>query len=624
MKEVIHFALPRKDADIPETVLERFKELNRLTNARSTLLWGEHCSECGFPDCYTSCSFYVARQDYHCRRFEEGLRSAGTDGVELMSVQFGKWGKLEADGPAPFLSRKKAQSRESRIRTVSTLINNLPASQDRKNRLAYRVNTSMRLGAFDMQTDGDGLFIIEAYLPQPDSVAFTLSVRSRSDQKPQFFQSGFELKQGYNRIGFPVRDITDQVDLSEPHAVQIEPLAETGVEEVYFGLVDFVDLQDVEGVELISRGVRKRPAPRDAKSAIPAGQTGSDKKVKCVVWDLDNTVWDGTLAEDGIEGLTIRPEVIAMMHKLDARGIINSVASKNDEETGLAALTHFGLQDMMLYPQIGWHPKSKSMESIANSIGIALDTFVFLDDQSFERAEVSENLPVVECLDAVEAAHLLERPRFDVPATAEAATRRLKYKDEEKRVATFLDSGEEYTSFLESCNIKLNLLPIDDQKLSRAYELSQRTNQLNFSGRRYEMAELREMRDQVDTYDIVLMQCEDRFGDYGIIGMAVLNKEQALLESFMMSCRVKGKMVEHAFFSYLFDRLHSDGAETLQVNYRKTERNHASIKILEDLEFAAEPINDTEAVYSSPTAIEIKGASVVAITDLRPELSPVS
>src|SRR5690625_82784 len=110
------------------------------------------------------------------------------------------------------------------------------------------------------------------------------------------------------------------------------------------------------------------------------------EKVKCVVWDLDNTVWDGVLLEG--EGLVVRPGIREAMETFDKRGILQSIASKNEFEPAWERLEKFGLAEFFLYPQIGWGAKSESIRKIAEELNIGLDTFAFFDDQPFERDEV--------------------------------------------------------------------------------------------------------------------------------------------------------------------------------------------------------------------------------------------
>ncbi len=114
-------------------------------------------------------------------------------------------------------------------------------------------------------------------------------------------------------------------------------------------------------------------------------------KIKCVVWDLDNTLWDGTLLEDG--EVTLRPAVAGHIRRLDRMGVLNSVASKNDHDTAMARLAALGLADLFLYPQVNWNAKSASIERIAGKLNLGLDAFAFVDDQEFERAEVAAALP---------------------------------------------------------------------------------------------------------------------------------------------------------------------------------------------------------------------------------------
>ena len=112
-----------------------------------------------------------------------------------------------------------------------------------------------------------------------------------------------------------------------------------------------------------------------------------DTKIKCVVWDLDNTLWEGILQEG--DNIVLKEEAAAVIKELDKRGILQSVSSKNDYESAKEKLEEFGLWEYFIYPQINWNPKSEAIETIAKSINIGIDTLAFVDDQEFEREEVS-------------------------------------------------------------------------------------------------------------------------------------------------------------------------------------------------------------------------------------------
>ena len=129
------------------------------------------------------------------------------------------------------------------------------------------------------------------------------------------------------------------------------------------------------------------------------------------MWDLDHTVWDGILLEDG--DVPLRPGVLHAIRTLDERGILQSVASRNDHDAAMARLRALGIEEYFLYPQINWNAKGQNVAQIAKSLNINLDTFLFVDDQPFEREEVQHACPTVRVLDAAELEGLLERPELN-------------------------------------------------------------------------------------------------------------------------------------------------------------------------------------------------------------------
>src|SRR5262249_5210281 len=153
---------------------------------------------------------------------------------------------------------------------------------------------------------------------------------------------------------------------------------------------------------------------------------------------------------------------------------------------------------------------------------------------------------------------LLSNPLFDVPATAEGSKRRAMYQVEELRHATFASAGTDYVTFLRDCNIRLTIHALSEQHAERAYELSQRTNQLNFSGTKYARSDIAAFLRPESRESVFLLACADKFGDYGIIGMCVLDQASGRVQSFMMSCRVQRKRVEAAFFAWLTKRIGAD------------------------------------------------------------------
>ena len=148
-------------------------------------------------------------------------------------------------------------------------------------------------------------------------------------------------------------------------------------------------------------------------AAVHAAKKKEKKSIKCVVWDLDNTVWDGILLEDA--EVQLRPHVVHILKTLDERGILYSIASRNDHDSAMHKLEELGIDEYFLYPQINWGSKAASIAQIAKDINIGLDAIAFVDDQPFEREEVAFSHADVLCVDSALLEDFLDRPRVQPP-----------------------------------------------------------------------------------------------------------------------------------------------------------------------------------------------------------------
>lgn len=307
---------------------------------------------------------------------------------------------------------------------------------------------------------------------------------------------------------------------------------------------------------------------------VPTGAPAKPKRgrIKCVVWDLDNTLWDGVLLEG--DDLVPRADVLAEIRRLDELGILHSVASKNDPEAALAKLRVYGIDDLFLYPQINWNAKSHSIGQIAKSINIGLDAIAFVDDQEFERAEVAAALPQVTCLDVAGLADVLRtedfQPRF---VTDESARRREMYRGQVAREQVeeeFLGTNEE---FLAQLGMTLVITPAQQADLQRAEELTVRTNQLNSTGVTYSYDELDALRASPG-HILLVASLDDRFGSYGKIGLALVEKgaEHWHLRLLLMSCRVMSRGVGTILLNHLLGLAEADG-KPLRADFIETGRN---------------------------------------------------
>jgi FkbH-like protein len=295
-------------------------------------------------------------------------------------------------------------------------------------------------------------------------------------------------------------------------------------------------------------------------------------KVKCVVWDLDNTLWDGTLLEG--DELRLRHNVREIIHTLDARGILHSIASRNHAETALARLRELGLQEYFLYPQIHWGSKAASIRTIAQSLNLGLDSICFIDDQPFERAEVEAALPQVLCLDDAQVNDLLQMPELRPGSiTAEARQRRLLYLGEMRRKQTeeaFTGPQEE---FLATLGMVFTISPARASDLARVEELTNRTHQLNTTGRTFSREELEELRCS-DRHLLLVSELVDKFGSYGKIGLALVEcgPEVWTIKLLLMSCRVMNRGVGMILLNHILRRA-QDSRVRLLSEFVSNDRN---------------------------------------------------
>lgn len=295
------------------------------------------------------------------------------------------------------------------------------------------------------------------------------------------------------------------------------------------------------------------------------------QKIKCVVWDLDNTLWNGVLLED--KNVRLKNDIVNVIKTLDERGILQSIASKNNFDDAYAKLSEFGIAEYFLYPQINWNPKSGSLQEIAQKLNIGIDTFAFVDDQEFEREEVKHILPEVQTIDALDAKDMLDMERF-IPRfiTEDTKNRRKMYiasQERSEKEKEFEGTSEE---FLKTLDMHLSISPVTEEDLQRAYELTIRTHQLNSTGYTYSYDELKEFINSSE-HIFLIAQLKDKYGDYGKIGLILLeNKENLKIKLLLMSCRVMSRGVGSAILIYLSQLKHKIG-KRMFAEFKTTDKN---------------------------------------------------
>ncbi len=334
---------------------------------------------------------------------------------------------------------------------------------------------------------------------------------------------------------------------------------------------------------------------------------------KCLVLDLDNTLWGGVIGDDGIEGIQLGDDYPGNIFKafqraalgLIDRGILLAVVSKNYPEVVERALREH--PEMLIRPEhlsamrVNWQPKSQNLREIAAELNIGLDALVMFDDNPAERAEIAANAPEVRVVDVpADPLHyeraLHECGFFDTPIVSAEDRKRVEmYRTERAReeVRAKAQTVEEYLAGLE---MVAEAGPVDRLNLARVAQLVGKTNQFNLTTRRHAQAEIARMCDEPG-YAVHYLRLRDRFGDMGLIGVTVLayNNDEAVIDSFVMSCRAMGRQAEVAMMADLLDAARANGCRRVIGEYIPTAKNGIVADLYTNFGFAPlETIGETQ------------------------------
>jgi len=294
--------------------------------------------------------------------------------------------------------------------------------------------------------------------------------------------------------------------------------------------------------------------------------------VKCLVWDLDNTLWRGTLLED--DHVVLPDAIREAIIRLDARGVLQSVCSRNDHDLAWARLETLGIADYFVLPEIGWGHKSDGVHRIIERLGFAPDTVAFIDDQPAERAEVAHRLPDVRCYPAEAAATLPDLPEFGPgTVTGDSRARRRMYQEGFRRTQEQARFGGSHDDFLRSLNMMMRIERATEGHLARVEELTRRTSQMNATGVHYSHEKLRALLARPG-HEVLVVTLADRFGSHGAVGVVLVETHPKAwhLRLLATSCRVVAFGVGSTVLNWLVDQAARIGAHLL-ADFRSTDRN---------------------------------------------------
>ncbi|CRK57370.1 FkbH like protein [Alloactinosynnema sp. L-07] len=303
--------------------------------------------------------------------------------------------------------------------------------------------------------------------------------------------------------------------------------------------------------------------------------------VKCLVWDLDGTLWDG--CGDAIPFA----DAVRTLRTLDQRGVLHAVACRGEPDVAAAHLAGNGLLDLFTWVEVGRVAKSESIKRVAAELDIALDAIAFIAGDPTERAEVAAALPTVRCYPAEEAVRLPELGGFAARhATAESRGRRHLYRAEQLRKQAEAEHVGPTKEFMKSLDLVLRVRPADPADLSRTHELADRAHQLNTTGRTFAPDELLALCAS-PRHEVLVAELSDRFGSHGTVGLAVtaFSAADSVIELLVVSCRVVSRGAGAALVDHLIKAALADGRRPV-AEFVRTEANRVMLITLRFAGFA--------------------------------------
>ena len=359
------------------------------------------------------------------------------------------------------------------------------------------------------------------------------------------------------------------------------------------------------------------------------------KRKKCIILDLDNTLWGGILGEDGVNGIQIGETYPGNAYlffqtfllELYKGGILLAICSKNNEQDVYDAFEQNPYmllkKENFVTSRINWNNKAENIREIAEELNIGLDSFVFIDDNPSERELIKQKLPMVETPDfpkqpylyPVFIQNLIDNYFSIYRLTDDDKIKTQQYKDNAKRLQ-LKNSFSNINDYIKSLSIKIILEKLSDFNIARFAQMTQKTNQFNLTTKRYLETDLMLLKESgAFLYGI---RVKDKFGDNGLAGLTIINIKNKIAEidTLLLSCRVLGKDIEYEFIKYILYILKKNGITDVFSSYNKTSKNIQVKDFYEKLDFTLIEESDEKKRYAfSLQKYEYKKSNLYKITE---------
>lgn len=329
---------------------------------------------------------------------------------------------------------------------------------------------------------------------------------------------------------------------------------------------------------------------------------------KCIVLDLDNTLWGGIIGEDGFDriDLSLKPPGMAFMEfqrvllALYQRGVILAINSRNNEDEALRAIRDHPFmvlrEEHFATMKINWSDKISNMKEIAQELNIGLDSIVYFDDDPINRELMLKAIPQVKTVDlpddpSLYVSTLMQINDFNtLVMTNEDRNRGEMYRQEHKRTE-LKRSSSNLEDFLKQLEIRVTMKKANNFTIPRIAQLTLKTNQFNLTTRRYQEEDVETLA-QDHTKLIGCAQTQDKFGDNGITGVYIVNKNHVdkewFIDTFLLSCRVMGRGIEDAMMGYILSKAKEEGVTKVKAEFIPTKKNKPCEQLLPNFGFKKE------------------------------------
>lgn len=303
------------------------------------------------------------------------------------------------------------------------------------------------------------------------------------------------------------------------------------------------------------------------------GASEEGTMIKLVVFDLDNTLWDGTIFS--VDDVFLKKEIKPVLKELKKRGIKMSICSKNDLPNAEKWLKKFGIDEYFENTQINWDAKSDNIKKISASFSVPFENILFVDDDPFHRAEVKSQIDGINVVFYEDLLDLLDYKGVSLGGTGEDKKRVKILKEQRNREVAEQTHKGNYEDFLRDCSIKMMVREMKEEDWPRIAQLLNRTNELNATCNKYTIDELK--KSKKENNDIILVsELSDKFGEYGLIAESIIEtKEKGIwhIRDLTVSCRTVGRGIGETLLTSIVILARKRGVKKVRGYLHKTELN---------------------------------------------------